>query len=211
MSQENAWGAEFVTNFDSPFGMESFLENQSAPQSLIQGRPDQTIVPWFNPAHITVEKGVFYASLYVCRLADDMTLTQRLAVWFNSLKETDHVRLSVSATVTGIPFACLMTILSAIANTKAYVEIILDQIVMDGLAYFYLLADKISARHAGGLFLQSYVDQRREDTGNTWKAVHDFYQWIVEDAVLRGFVTAEEAAKINNGQDVELPVDRFST
>lgn len=211
MTMDLGWGAEFVPAYDNPFGMESFLSEGMESLNLAQGNQGAPTVPWFNPVSIMNKKGVFYASIYICRLTDNMMLTQRLAIWLGTLMKTDHVKLSVSSTVTGIPFAALMTLLSALANTQAKVEIILDQIVMDGMAYFYLLADKITACHAGALFIQSYVDQRSEDTSATWKAVHDFYRWIVEDAVVRGLITAEEAERLHSGSHVEIPVDRFSS
>lgn len=210
MTQDSGWGHDLVSPFESSFGLESFHLGLESDQIFNQGAGDKPLAPWFNPASIIAEKGVFYVSLYICRLSDNMELAQRTAIWFGSLKETDHVKLSIASTVTGIPFSCLMTLLAAIANTKAKVEIILDQIVMDGLAYFYLLADKITARHAGGLFIESYVVQRKEDTSGTWKAVHDFYHWIVDDAVLRGILTKEEADSINSGSDVIIPMDRFT-
>jgi hypothetical protein len=210
MMKDVGWGADLISPFETQFGLEDFALESIESNVFTQGPGQAPALPWFNPASIVAEKGVFFVSLYVCRLSDDMSLAQRLAIWFGSLKETDHVKLSVASTVTGIPFSCLMTLLSAIANTKARVDIVLDQIVMDGLAYFYLLADKIIPCHAGGLFVPSFTEQRREDNSGSWRAVHDFYQWIVEDATARGTLTSEESAKLIDGLDVIVPLDRFS-
>jgi hypothetical protein len=209
MMKDVGWGADLISPFEDKMGLEDFALENIETNVFAQGPSPEPVVPWFNPASIVAEKGVFFVSLYVCRLSDNMSLAQRLAIWFGSLKETDHVKLSVASTVTGIPFSCLMTLLSAVANTRAKVDIILDQIVMDGLAYFYLLADQIIPCHAGGLFVQSFVEQRREDNSGSWKAVHDFYHWIVEDATARGILTSEESEKLINGLDVIVPLDRF--
>ena len=178
---------------------------------LIQGRGDVENVPYFNPINITRENGIYYVTLYVCCVDNDSMLAQRLAIWLGSLKETDHIKLSVAATLTNIPFAALVTVMGALANTKAKIEILLDQIVIDGLAYFYLLADKVTALECGGLFVPSYVDQRREDTSVPWKAVHDFYEWIVSDAIVYGRLTEEEAERLNAGAPVVIPTERFAS
>lgn len=209
MEKDVGWGDDLVSPFNDQFGLEDFAMESLDQSVFTQGPGPAPVVPWFNPTSIVAEQGVYFVSLYICRLSDDAMLAQRMAIWFGSLKETDHVKLSIASSVTGIPFSCLMTLLSAMANTKAKIEIILDQIVMDGLAYFYLLADKINARAAGGLFVQSFVEQRRQDTSGTWKAVHDFYQWIVEDAAVRGLLTDEEAQSVIDGNDIIVPLDRF--
>lgn len=210
MMKDTGWGHDLVSPFDSPFGLESMSFGLEDGNILTQGPTPRPIVPWFNPVSIVAEEGVFYASIYVCRLTDDKALTQRFAIWLNSLKETDHIKLSVSATISGIPFSALMSLLSALANTKAKIDIILDQIVMDGLAYFYLLADTILVRAAGALYIESYVEQRPEDMSATWKAIHDFYSWIVEDASVRGILTSEEAEALNGGTDVVPDLQRFA-
>lgn len=201
---------------DDSVALESFSNNSVALESLagVEGYITQGPGPngppqFFNPANITVANGIYYATIYVCTVSNDTQLAQRLAQWFGSLRETDHVRLTVCSRMTNIPLACLTTVLGAIANTKATVEIMLDQIVIDGLSYFYLLAQKICARECGSLFIPSYIENRSEDTSAPWRAVHDFYKWIVENAVNLGRLTQEEADRLNSGQHVVIPQGRI--
>jgi len=184
----------------SDAGLESLT-----PSDLSQGPgglPNPT--GYFKPVNITVEQGVIYASLYVCCVTADENLEQSLAIWLNSLKETDHIKLSVSAMFTNIAYAQLISTLAAFANTKATVEILLDQIVIDGLAYFYLLADVITRKAGGGLYIPSYIDQRSEDVSAPHRAVHDLFRWIVEDAVKLGRLTQEQAERLHSGEHVVL-------
>jgi len=177
--------------------------------TISQGPTPPGGAPYFNPTNITIENGVYYATIYVCVCDNDSLIAQRLALWFGSLKETDHVKLSIASRMTNIPLSRLTTVLGAIANTKATVEIMLDQIVIDGLAYFYLLAERVCVRECGALFIPSYIDNRVEDTSKPWQAVHDFYTWIVENAVSLGRLTQEEGDRLNRGQHVIIPKGRF--
>lgn len=196
---------------DNSVGLEYF-EGIVQANGNVRGQLPGQVGPatYFNPANITIENGVYYATLYVCTLSNDGLLAQRLAIWFANLKETDHVKLSIASRMTNIPLVSLTTILSAIANTKATVEIMLDQIVIDGLAYFYLLAQKVCVRDCGALFIPSYIDNRSEDTSKPWRAVHDFFTWIVENAVTSGRLTHEEGERLNSGQHVIISGSRFS-
>lgn len=212
---EDVVGLENFTDGGSAFiGQESLpgelMVQTDQPQVLTQGPGDEGVVPYFNPVNIITENGVHYVTIYVCYVGNDSILAQRLAIWLGSLKETDHIKLSVAALYTNIPFSSLITVMGALANTKAKIEILLDQIVIDGLAYFYLLADQVTAMEGGELFVPSYVDQRREDTSVPWKAVHDFYEWVVKDAVIKQWVTEEEAERLNAGSHVVVPYERFT-
>lgn len=190
---------------DDPFaGLES-LDTLSFAQSKSVGNG----VPFFNPVNIAVENGIYYVTIYACMVGDESILSQKLAIWLASLKETDHIKLSIAALKTGLPFDYLISTMAALANTKAKIEILLDQIVIDGLAYFYLLADEVTVLEGGALFIPSYVAHRSEDTSTPWKAVHDFYEWIVEDSVILGRLTEEEGQKLSSGTHVIIPVERF--
>jgi len=170
---------------------------------------NRQLAPYFNPINIVVEDGIHYVTLYACCVGSDEKLIERFSVWLSQLKETDCIKLSVSALVTGIPFSEFVDLLGAFANTKAQVDIQLDQIVVDGLAYFYLLADKVTKGYAGALFIPSYTVQREEHASAPWKAVHDLYKWIVEEAVSRGRLTEEEAERLHSGNSVVVPATRF--
>ena len=192
---------------DTHIGLESFVGVES---EITQGPGMNAPVPFFNPVNISVQNGIYYVTIYVCAVDNSSILSQRLAQWFGLLRDTDHVKLSIASRMTNIPLACLTTILGAIANTKAIVEIVMDQIVIDGLAYFYLLAPRVCVRECGALFIPSYIENRSEDTSAPWRAVHDFYKWIVETAVTFGRLTHEEGERLNSGQHVVVPSNRFS-
>lgn len=198
------------TATDDVVGMEFLTAEAPTPSVLTQGcaLPDAAL--YFNPCNITIEGGIYYLSFYMCCSDNDAILAQRLALWFGMLKETDHVKLSVSSKLTNIPLPAMTTVLSAIANTQATVEILLDQIVMDSLAYFYLLADKVTARHCGALFIPSFVENRTQDMSGPTRAINDFYQWIVEDATSKGRLTEDEAVRLKTGEHVVVPTGRFS-
>jgi len=210
---DNGW---FIQPDDS-VALESFtaenvgLENFNGIDGTItQGPGVPSLAPFFNPVNIAVENGIYYITIYVCAVDNTSVTAQRLAQWFGLLRETDHVKLTVASRMTNIPLACLTTVLGAIVNTRAVVEIIMDQIVIDGLAYFYLLAQKVCVRECGALFIPSYIENRSEDTSAPWRAVHDFYKWIVENAVTLGRLTQEEGERLTSGQHVVIPVGRFS-
>lgn len=199
MTRIHDWGSDLVTDETGEPGLEAL-----AIAGIVQGNDKNYRMSYFKPVNITVEQGVFYVSLYVCCLTDDAQLTQGLSIWLNGLKETDHIKLSVSAMFTNISYAGMISTLAAFANTKAKIEIILDQIVVDGLAYFYLLADQITRKVGGALFIPSYIDQRSEDVSAIHRAVHDLFRWIVEDAVTAGRLTQEQADRLNSGEHVVL-------
>ena len=174
------------------------------------GAPDDNGAPYFNPCNIAIEDGIYYASIYICSCRNDMVLSQRLALWFGSLSETDIVRLTVSSTLTGIPLTEWITVLAAINNTKAQVEIQLNQIVIDHLAYFYLMCKNVKVGFGGALFVPSYVDNRASDMSGPLRAISDFFQWIVEMALGRGRITQEEAERLMNGKHVVISKERLS-
>lgn len=214
MTDIRAWGEDMVTPTDG-IGLESF---GSPMGDLTVHNPSQvTMGPvlvgspgYFNPINISIENGVYYVTVYVCCVDNNSLLAQSLTLWFGSLKETDHVKLTVCSKITGIPPSALTTVLGALANTKATIEMILDQIVLDVLAYFYLLANKVTQKSCGALFIPSFIDQRSEDTSAPWKAVHDFYAWIVTDAVEAKRLSVEEGERLLGGEYVVIPQGRFT-
>lgn len=202
------WGTDLIPrgeNVDLNIGLESFNPDMNQ-------RPSTTAndaMLNFKPVNIIVENGLFYATIYVCDSFDGSQTSQKLAIWLASLKDTDYVHLTLSSLLYEVPLPSLLGLMSAIASTKAKIDIHLDQIVADGLAYFYLLADKITKGTEGALFVPSYVDQREEDKSGPWKAVHDFYMWVVDEAITKGLLTADEASKLHRGSHVIIPDDRF--
>lgn len=205
MSHIVPWGEGLLSGDElTSVGLESLITN------LEQGPRGKSLAPYFKPVNIVTEDGIHYVTLYVCCLHDDDLAAQEVAIWFASLKQTDHVKLSVSSMYTPVSLSELITLMSAIASTKAKVEILLDQIVIDNLAYFYLIADVITHLDAGALFIPSYVVNRRDDNSVPWKAIHDFYDWIVDDAVQLGRLTAEEGEQLRTGHHVVLAEGRFS-
>lgn len=202
----SGWGDDLVRDPDfdnSNVGLESFNGE------IAQGPSPTNPAPWFKPINIRVENGVQYATIYVCDAFDGTVSSQQLAIWAAGLKDTDYVHLTVMSLLIDVPLQSLLSVMSALASTKATVEIHVDMVVTDGLAYFYLLADKITRGSEGALFIPSYVDQRDQDKSGPWKAVHDFYAWVVDDAVSRQILTEEEGSKLHRGSHVIVPNDRF--
>ena len=132
----------------SAMGLEAF--QQAVENQHTQG-PMGAPAPFFNPVNMSIKDGVYYVTIYACSLGDGSPRGTAFALWLASLKETDHVRLSVSSLLLGIPYTAIVGLLAAITNTPAKVEIMLDQIVNDVLAYFYLCigAMKPPARSTG--------------------------------------------------------------
>lgn len=211
METEFGWGYD-LTAPAPDMGLESFIsqDNVTTPSVFTQGPGGAGLAPYFRPVNITVQNGVFHVSIYVCHVYAFEHIRQQLFVWFGERKETDLIELSVSSLITGIPYSCLISLLSSIVNTKAKVHILLDQLVCDGLAYFYLVADKIIKRDGGALFIPSYVENRVEDMSLPTKAVTDFFKWIVEDAKRIKLLTAEEEAQLHSGSYVILDTNRIS-
>lgn len=210
MYQNIPWGEDLVSPINETIDENSGIGLEYLQSELTQGRSGCPVPAFFKPVNIAVENGVYYVTIYVCQLFDQDLLTTQFALWLGSCKETDRIRLTVCSTITGIPNSCLIMLLTALANTKAQIEIMHDQIVMDNLAYFYLLADKIVARYGGGLFIPSYTEQRIEDASLPWKAVHDFFSWIVEDSVKRKLLTEEEGERLHKGSPVAFAPGRLS-
>lgn len=189
----------------------SFTDDEMGMESLDMAPAGQrpNTAPWFNPVNITIENGVYYVTIYVCHTTDGSPLAQKLSIWLQSLKDTDHIRLSVSSLISGIPTEMMMQVLAGLVNTKAHVEILLDQIVLGELAYFYLAAKSIRSFDCGDLFIPSYRSERQVDTSAPQRAILDFYEWIVEQAVAKGRLTEEEALLLNEGHHVIVPGSRY--
>lgn len=196
------WGEEFT----SP-KQEEALEHYG--QEIMQGGAASNTNPHFKPVNIVADNGFHYVSIYVCHTPDEAPLTQQLALWFASLKETDIVRLSVFSILYEVNLGELIHLMSAIQSTKATIEMTLDHIVFDSLGYFYLLADRVTKGSQGALLLPSYLDQRGEDFSGPKRAIFDFFKWIVDQAAEKQFLTQEEAQSIHKGNHVILPEDRF--
>lgn len=205
MTEYGAWGDDLAIKLseNDDMGLESF---DATDLTQGPGQPDQA--PWFKPVNISIKDGVYYVNIYVCQLTNQSVLAQSFTTWLASLKDSDRIRLTVSSIYANIPFSSIVTLMGAFANTPAKFEILLDQIVIDGLAYFYLLADKVIKMEGGALFIPSYLGGRKEDTSLTWNAVHDFYDWLIAEAVDLGRLTQEEADLLNDGKFVVIPDDR---
>lgn len=202
MKKIYGWGEEF--SFSTH---EKALEDY-APE-LLQGGSKSSLAPHFRPVNILADNGFYYASIYTCHTTDEAPLTQRLALWLASLKETDVLRLSVFAILNDVNLSSLIHLMSALQATKARLEMTLDHIVFDSLGYFYLLADQITKGSQGTLLLPSYLDQRGEDFSGPKKAIFDFFKWIVDQAVDKKFLTEDEALSLHKGNHVIIPDNRF--
>ncbi len=204
MNITHGWGEELsFTSSDN--ALESY-----APE-LLQGSKSSSLEPHFKPVNIVADNGFYYASVYTCHTPDEAPLTQRLALWLASLKETDILRLSVFSILYDVNLPSLIHLMSALQATKAKLEMTLDHIVFDGLGYFYLLADGIIKGSEGALLLPSYLDQRGEDFSGPKKAIFDFFKWVVDKSVDKKFLTEEEALSLHKGNHVIIPENRFTS
>jgi len=202
------WGQELISNqelVDAGVALEAL-----GLESLTQGSQDPLVASYFKPINIVVEKGLFYVHIYACQCWDGSDAIQELAMWLGSLKKTDTIKLTVSTLYPNIPLDALIALMGSLSATPAKIHIRLDTLVMDAMAYFYLLADKILVESEGALFIPSYVTQRNDDHSLPWKAIHDFYQWLTEDAVLRQRLSEDDAAKLNSGQHIVLDVTQLT-
>lgn len=206
MIEQYSWGDDMIS-VDQPnhaVALESFTSGMT--QGSIAGPPH----PFFKPINIVTEQGIHYATIYACKAVNGTTPCQQVAMWLAGLKETDQVHLTVSSLILDVPLFAILDLMAALSSTKAKINIYLDQIVSDGLAYFYLIADTIVPGHAGGMYIPSYADQREQDASGPWKAMHDFYKWVVSDATDRQLLTPEEADKLHRGSHVVIPMSRFA-
>lgn len=206
MITQHAWGSDLVgvDHQNHAVALESFTAEMS--QGPMSGPPH----PYFKPVNIVVENGLYYATIYVCKTVNGTTLGQQVAIWLSGLKDTDQIHLTVSSLVLDVPLFAMLDLMSALASTKAKVIIHLDQVVSDSLAYFYLIADQIIPGHGGGMFIPSYADQREQDTSGPWKAMHDFYKWVVDTATANTLLTPEDADKLHRGSHTVIPMSRFN-
>jgi hypothetical protein len=108
-----------------------------------------------------------------------------------------------------IPPGALINLMTALTSTKAKLSIQLDNVVYDGLAYFYLIPETIIKGTEGALFIPSYMTHRSEDASGPIKAIHDYFKWMVSKAVERGLLTAEEGDRLDRGSHVAVPDSRF--
>jgi hypothetical protein len=201
-----AWGDDLITIDDNTgIGLESL------DQDLAQGqaRPGDNVP--FKPVNIASENGLFYVTIYVCKTWDHSPYCQALSMWLSSLKETDHIHLTILSLESDTPLFGLINVMSALVATPATLEVHLDTIVFDTSAYFYLLADKINKGSEGALFIPSYVLQREQDVSASYRAMHDFYKWLIESAVEKNILTTEEGSSLNRGAHVVVPESRFIT
>lgn len=200
------WGAELDVSPDNiePLGLEAFESNMT--QGSMGGG---TLHPYFKALNVYAEAGEFYATIYSCKIACNYALGQQLAIWLANLRDTDIVNLTVLQLSSDVPCPALLGMLSAVANTKAKVNIRLDSIVLDTTAYFYLVADKITKGKLGALYIPSYAQQRNGDSSGPWRAMTDYYKFIVGNAVGKGILTDDEAKRLHDGIAVTIPDDRF--
>ena len=203
MDNKNDWGADLVTSSEGSIGLES-LDIE-----MTQGRP--VVETPFNPVNIVSENGLFYVTIYACKAWDHSIHCQALSMWLSGLKETDYIHLTIMSLEMDTPLFGLINLMSALTSTKATLDIHLDSIVFDTTAYFYLLADKITKGSEGALFIPSYILQRDQDMSASYRAMHDFYKWLIEEAVSKQLLTSDEASNLNRGSHVVVPDNRFVT
>ena len=196
------WGHDMATT--DGIALESFHER------FEQSNNNPNAPAYFKPVNISVERGIHYVTMYACVVTGNETKLQQLLMWFGSLKETDYVKLTVLSLVLDIPANLHLPLLAAIVRCKATIEIQLNSLVGDTLAYYYLATPHVKTGAGGALFVPSYVDSRQEDKSTPWMAVHDFFSLLVQDALSRALIKEDEAHRLNNGQHVIIPLDRFN-
>lgn len=175
-------------------------------ESLTMGREEkeEQIPSYFKPVVLTNKNGIYRLSIYANFTADGTKLSEQLLLFFKKLKETDEVKLTITSMTTNVPVFKYSNLISAIARCAASVEIQLDTMVDDELAYFYLAADKIKVGSMGDILIPAYCDQVPDDKSSQWKALHDFFAWIVDLAVERGILNGDEASELHQGGDIVI-------
>jgi hypothetical protein len=191
------------TTPNDAFGLESFTAE------LTQG-PGVTAPTNFKAINIVTEGGVHYATVYACQCIDGSVGAQQLAIWLSQMKETDQIVLTVLSMVADLPPGMVISLMTALNSTKAQLTIQLDQVVCDGLAYFYLIPEKICKGTEGALFIPSYMVNRDQDASGPIKAMHDYFKWMVAKAVERKLLTSDEGERLDRGAHVAVPDSRFT-
>jgi hypothetical protein len=184
---------------------------ESITSDLTQGPAVPATPSFFKPVNIAVKNGIHFVTIYACEMINREKSGQAILLFFESLKADDHVKLTISSTMMGLPIQVYLPLLGAISRCVAEIEIQLDSIVCDELAYFYLAAPKINKGTAGALYIPSYLDSRYEDKSVPWLAVNDFVAYLVDQAVARGLLTSDEANRLHGTKPVSIPNDRFAT
>jgi hypothetical protein len=191
---------------DYGWGYDLFASDETGLESLGGNAP---INAAFNPVNIISERGIYFVTIYICGVMKDTLLEQQIMVWFASLKPTDTVRLNIASSLTNLPLAPQLRLIAAIVRSEADINIQLDTIVTDSLAYYYLAADKVTVGDAGALFVPPYTDTRGDAKSVTWRVVHDFFSWLVDQASSKHILTEDEADKLKSGHHVILDKARF--
>lgn len=199
MSSNYAWGSDLIS-LDN-VGLEAF--KSEGPNPVPQSHPN------FKPINIVIENGIYYTTLYVCCITPRSEACQKLMMWFASLRSTDYVKLSVASLLTDIPVVYYLPILGALVRSKATIEIQLDTIVCDTLAYFYLAADKIKLGSSGALLIPSYADAPTDTKSTPWKVVNDFITYLVNEGEHTGVLTQDDVERLHDGKSVIVHPDRF--
>ena len=201
MNNVYTW-SEGLDSHNDHLGLETFNSvNDTAPAAVMD--------PNFKPVNLVIENGIYYITVYLCACAGGTIENQKLLIWLSSLKDTDYVKLSVSSLYQDLSLYPYIALLGAITRSKANIEIQLDTVVCDNLAYFYLAATTINRKAGGAILIPSYLDARHEDKSTPWVVVHSSIRELIARALANNILTEDEAARLNDGQSVIIPSDRF--
>jgi hypothetical protein len=165
--------------------------------------------PSITPVSIVAEGGIHYVDIFACCMPNSGIWTKRLCIWLQTLDASHHIRLSVSVAERPICLQEMLTLLGALMNTKATVTVLLDRIVMDEVAYFYLALDHVEVTEAYSVLIPSYLTTRRDDMSAPDKVVLDFYRGIVDRAVVTGKLTEVNANLLHGGSSIIVESSRF--
>lgn len=197
------FGDDLITSSNENIvGLESFSQNNV--EVNVKRNP-----PQYKPVNIVIENGIYYVTIYVCETVISPSLNESVMIWLDSLKPNDYVKLSVSSLLTGLLIHTHISLLAAIVRCKATIEIQLDTIVCDNLAYFYMAADKVNRQSGGALFIPSYIDSDVDKKSDTWVIIHEFVKELIDRSEGKGFLTPDEALSLHSGKPVVVSLANF--
>ena len=167
--------------------------------------------PKFDPISIVIESGIYYITFYGCTCVTNRHLVNGFISWLDMLKSTDVIKMSVLATRSDVPPVLYSNLLAAIKRCKAKIEIKLDTIVFDSLAYFYLASPFIKVGSAGALMIPSYTDKNLKYTTPREQATLSFVSSLVDNAFDRGIISSEDRDNLHSGMSVVVDNEKLKS
>ena len=157
-----------------------------------------------SPVSIVAENGIFYVTICACQLTDGTKPMEEFMIWLGSLMPTDHIRLSIITMSANVPYICFTQLLGALYRTKAHLEILMNTIVIDYTAYFYLVADTLTRGAMGNVLLLPYSPTSSDKTSMTYKVMISIIHLVLDKALSQGFLSDEDVSALHNGGSVIL-------